>query len=179
MCWLYFVLNLLVIQHLETLYLGENNVRVMCERVWRFDQECATRRWLVTRTCNWLASGDLPKWSTRVEHVGSWKVRTVGSLHDKKYNLAILLSGDWNSRLVPVVSDVPVHLVLLINDFSHSFSYPTINTLIPTKYRELLEKILKEKSQRTTRLIHPQSYTVDFSNSSTLTISIVITLRWS
>ena len=32
-CWLYFVLNLLVNQHLETLYLGGNHVRVVCERV--------------------------------------------------------------------------------------------------------------------------------------------------
>ena len=32
-CWLYSVPNLLVIQHLEIMYLGENHVRVMCERV--------------------------------------------------------------------------------------------------------------------------------------------------
>ena len=32
-CWLYFVPNLLVIQHLETMYLGGNHVRVVCERV--------------------------------------------------------------------------------------------------------------------------------------------------
>ena len=32
-CWLYFVPNFLVIQHLETLYLGGNHVRVVCERV--------------------------------------------------------------------------------------------------------------------------------------------------
>ena len=32
-CWLYSMLNLLVIQHLETLYLGGNHVRVVCERV--------------------------------------------------------------------------------------------------------------------------------------------------
>ena len=32
-CWLYSVPNLLVIQHLETLYLGRNHVRVVCERV--------------------------------------------------------------------------------------------------------------------------------------------------
>ena len=31
--WLYSVPNLLVIQHLETLYLGGNHVRVVCERV--------------------------------------------------------------------------------------------------------------------------------------------------
>ena len=32
-CWLYFVPNLLVIQHLETLYLGGIHVKVVCERV--------------------------------------------------------------------------------------------------------------------------------------------------
>ena len=32
-CWLYFVPNLLVIHHLETLYLGGNHVRIMYERV--------------------------------------------------------------------------------------------------------------------------------------------------
>ena len=31
--WLYSVPNLLVIKHLETLYLGENHVRVVCEKV--------------------------------------------------------------------------------------------------------------------------------------------------
>ena len=32
-CWLYSVPNLLIIQHLETLYLGGNHVRVVCEKV--------------------------------------------------------------------------------------------------------------------------------------------------
>ena len=32
-CWLYSVPNLLVIQYLETLYLGGNHVRIGCERV--------------------------------------------------------------------------------------------------------------------------------------------------
>ena len=32
-CWLYSVPNLRVIQHLETLYLGGNHVRVVCESV--------------------------------------------------------------------------------------------------------------------------------------------------
>ena len=32
-CWFYFVPNLLVIQHLETFYLGGNHVRVVCKRV--------------------------------------------------------------------------------------------------------------------------------------------------
>ena len=32
-CWLYSMLNFLVIQYLETLYLGGNHVRVVCEKV--------------------------------------------------------------------------------------------------------------------------------------------------
>ena len=56
-------------------------------------------------------------------------------------------------------------------------TYPTIYILIPTKCRELSERILREKPQRTTRLIHPQSCTFDSSNSFTLTLSIDIPLR--
>ena len=33
LCWLYFGPNLLVIQQLDTLYLGGNHVRVVCKRV--------------------------------------------------------------------------------------------------------------------------------------------------
>ena len=132
MCWFYSMPNLLVIQHLETLYLGGNNVRIVCEKMWRINQVCTIKRQLATGL-----------W---VEHAGSWRVRTVGSLLDKKYSLVILLSGDWNLLLILVASDSPVHPILLKNDFSHSFSCPTINNLIPTKCRELLEKILRDKS---------------------------------
>ena len=38
--------NLLVIQHLETLYLGGNNVKAMSERVRRIDQVCASKDFL-------------------------------------------------------------------------------------------------------------------------------------
>ena len=47
------------------------------------------------------------------------------------------------------------------------------------KCRELLEKILREKPQRKTRLTHSQSSHRDSSNSSTLILSIVISLRGS
>ena len=55
--------------------------------------------------------------------------------------------------------------------------HPTISTLIPTKCRELLERILREKPQIKTRLTHPQSSSFDSLNSSTLTLSIVTSLR--
>ena len=47
------------------------------------------------------------------------------------------------------------------------------------KYRELPERILREKPQRKTRLTHPQSSHRDSSNSSTLILSIVTSLRGS
>ena len=176
MCWLYSVTNLLVIQQLETLYLGGNNVRVVCERVWLI-QVCVQ-----LRAFSWLELASDLRLMTRqsaicVKHAESWRVMIAGSLQDKKYSLAFLLVGDWNSWLIPVTSHSPKPLVLLKNDFLHSFSYPTINTLIPTKCWEFPERILREKPQRTTRLIHSQSYTFDSLNSSTLTLSINIPLR--
>ena len=137
------------------------------------------KKQLATGSRDWLVNGDSPKCVTCVEHAGSWRVKTVGSLHDKNYRLAFLLFSDWNSRLIPVMSDLPVHPILLKTDFSHFISYPTINTLIPMKCREYPERILREKPQRTTRLIHPQSYTFDFPNSSTIILSIVIPMRGS
>ena len=68
------------------------------------------------------------------------RVRTTGSLQ-----FGHSVSGDGNSRFIPVASDSLEHLVLQKNDFSHSFLYPPINTLIPTKCRELPEIILREK----------------------------------
>ena len=52
-----------------------------------------------------------------------------------------------------------------------------IQTLIPTKCRELLERFLREKPQRKIRMLHPQSSYRDSSNSSTLFLSIVKSLR--
>ena len=64
-CWPYFVPNLLVIQHLETLYLGGNHVRVVCESVWRKAQECPIKKSLVIGSRDWLVTGK----SLEVAHV--------------------------------------------------------------------------------------------------------------
>ena len=48
--------NLLVIQHLETLYLGGNHVRVECERVCKKVQECALKKSLTTGSREWLGA---------------------------------------------------------------------------------------------------------------------------
>ena len=69
-CWLYSMPNLLVIQHLETLYLGGNHVRVVCERVWKKAQECALKKSLAIGSRDWRVA----KGGTRVKHVGELKV---------------------------------------------------------------------------------------------------------
>ena len=43
-CWLYSVPNLLLIQHLEILYLGRNHVRIVCQTVLRKAQSVHSRR---------------------------------------------------------------------------------------------------------------------------------------
>ena len=53
--------NLLVIKQLDTLYLGENYVRVLCERVWRKLKMCALKKSLAIGSRNWLATGESPK----------------------------------------------------------------------------------------------------------------------
>ena len=97
-----FLAKFVIIQHLETLYLGGNNIRVECERVWRFDQECATRRWITTGlvTDSWVVT--CQKWSTRVKYAGRWRIKTVGPLHDKSTVWPNLITCDWNLQHIPV-----------------------------------------------------------------------------
>ena len=93
-CWLYSVPNLLVILQLVTLYLGENHVRLVCERVWRNAQVCAKQQG--------LAGGkpldDAYEWSMQRR----WIVTSARALQDKKSSLAILFARGLNSRLSQV-----------------------------------------------------------------------------
>ena len=155
MCWLYSMPNLLVIQHVETLYLGGNNVRVMCERVWR-NSSCMHLReilWLDLATDLQLASRQS---ATRVKHVGSRRVTTTEALQDKKVQFGLAV----NSRLKHVTRssrevEWPECPVLLKSNFSHSISYPPINTLIPMKCIELIGEPIKRKTLRKVSTTHP------------------------
>ena len=73
-------------------------------------------------------------------------------------------------------SELPKCPILQKNVFTF-LAYSTINILIPTKCREISERILREKPQKKPRLTHPQSQTFDSLNSSTLTLFIDISLR--
>ena len=93
-CWLYFVPNLHVIQYLETLYLDGNHVKIVCERVWRKAQKCATQQSLTTRSRNWLTAGKLPKQAHMWSIQGSWRVTLAVALQDKSHRLARQLTHD-------------------------------------------------------------------------------------
>ena len=144
MCWLYFVPNLLVIQQLDTLYLGENYVRVVCERVWRI-QLCVYSKSFLRLELVSDSRLITHQNATHVKHAESWRLTTIGALQDKKgqSGLAVISrlklvthpSSEWIAR-TPCFAEKCLFTFL---------AYPTINTLIPTKCRELPELILREK----------------------------------
>ena len=144
-CWLYSVPNLLEIQHFETLYLGENHVRVVCERVWRKAQDCALSKRLATRSHGLLAACKSPKDAHEWSMQRSWTVTPVGALQDKKSNLAIQLPHGWNSWLSQVARPSCQPALFWKTDSLHSTLTLIYIPLIPTKCRELPERILREK----------------------------------
>ena len=98
-CWLYSMPNFFISQHLETLYLGGNHVRVVCERVWRKTQDCALSKGLTTRSRILLAACKLPKDAHEWSMQRSWIVTPAGALQDKKSSLAIQLARSLDSQL--------------------------------------------------------------------------------
>ena len=142
--WLYFVQNLLVIQQLATLYLGGNHVRVVCEKEWRiqvcvlsksFSQlELASDLWLMT--C---------QNATCAKHAGSWRVTTARALQDKKGQSGQLVISRLNLATHPSHELVTWTPCFIEKWFFTFLTYPTINTLISMKCRELLKRILREK----------------------------------
>ena len=99
--WLYFVPNLLVYQHLVTLYLGEFVVRVVSEIeccLLKSVQENKDSR-LDLAGGSWLQAA---RRSTSAKHAKRRIVMLVGALQDKIGQLAIRLSRDWISRLSQV-----------------------------------------------------------------------------
>ena len=79
--------------------------------------------------------------STRAKHVRSRSVMLAGALQDKIGQLAVLLSHGWNSRLSQAAS----HPCFEKPDVSHFSLTLVYIPLIPTKERELPERILREK----------------------------------
>ena len=96
--WLYSMPNLLVFQHVVTLYLGGFDVRVVSEMEWRLLKSVQENR-----DSRLGLAGDsrlqAARRSIRAKHAGRWTVMQVGALQDKTGQLAIRLSRDWISQL--------------------------------------------------------------------------------
>ena len=99
--WLYSVPNLLVFQHLVTLYLDEFDVRVVSKIEWSLLKSVQENR-----DSRLGLAGDsrlqAAKRSTRAKHARRWTVMPAGALQDKTGQLAIRLSRDWISRVSQV-----------------------------------------------------------------------------
>ena len=102
-------------------------------------------------TCDWQV--------TKVPHV--WSMQEVkGSRQLEHYRTKSIAWPAVNSWLKLAThssreAELLECLVLLKTDFSHSISYPTINTLIPTKCMVLKEEPIERKTLRKVSTTHP------------------------
>ena len=125
--WFYSLPNLLVFQHLVTLYLGGFVVRVVSEiECWMLKsvQENKDSRLGLAGDSRLQAA----RCSTRAKHARRWTVMLAGALQDKIGQLAIRLSRNWISRLSQVArsSREPP---LFCKSWRFTFlSYSSINT---------------------------------------------------
>ena len=93
--------NLLVFQHLVTLYLGGFDVRIVSEIEWwllKSVQENRDSRLGLVGDSRLQAA----KRSTRAKHARRWTVILAGALQDKKSSLAIQLARGLDSWLSQV-----------------------------------------------------------------------------
>jgi hypothetical protein len=175
--WLYSVPNLLVIQHLVTLYLGGFDVRVVSEIEWSLLKSVQENR--VSRL-GLAGDSRLQAARSNLTCQACWKVNSLlaGALQDKTGQLAIRLSRDWISRLSQAArSSREPPLFCRKPDVSHSsplqYKYPYYPRLKESFQREFWERNPKEKLDWFTHNL----YLRDSSNSSTLFLSIVKSLR--
>ena len=138
-------------------------------------KEVGTRGWI-----SWVARGcKPPNWSTRAKHAKSWSVVPAVYYRTKFPGWPGCLLTAWTRDSTQSRGQVARTPYLAKYDVSHSFSPYYIYTLIPMIQRELPERILWEKPQRKQDWLIHNLYPRDFSNSSTLFLSIVKSLRGS
>lgn len=171
--WLYSVPNLLVIQHLVTLYLGGFVVRVVSEIEWRLLKSVQENR--ESRVDSRLQAA---RSSTRAKHAGRWTVMLAGALQDKTGQLAIRLTRDWISRLSQAARSSREPPLFCKNLTFHiplplQYKYPFNPRLKESFQREFWERNPKEKPDCFTHNL----YLRVSSNSLTLFLSIVKSLR--
>ena len=150
--WLYFIPNLLVFQHLVTLYLGGLVVRVVSEIKWsllKSVQENRDSRLQAARR------------STRAKYAGRWTVMLAGALQDKTGQLAIRLSRDWISRLSQAVRSSR-ELPLFCKSWRFTFlSHSSINTPFTHKCKRASRENFERETLKKNKIDSPTIYTLE------------------
>ena len=115
--------------------------------------------------------------STRAKHARSWSVMLAGALQDKIGQLAVLLSRGWISRLSQVAR-LSCEPAMFWKTWRFTFhSHPSIYSLYPRK-KESFEREFWERNPRVKQdWFINNLYIRDSSNSLTLFLSIVKSLR--
>ena len=146
------------------------------KKCFKLCSEVGTRGWI-----SWVARGlQATRRCTRVKHAEKLNRHASCSTTGKKVQtghsvslwLGLATQSSREAKL-PVYSVMEKMTLRIL--FSLQYKYP----LIPTKSWELPKRILREKPWIKTILTHPQFLHSDPSYSSTLTLSIVTSLRGS
>ena len=132
------------------------------------------RDWISRLVHSWQVAKEAHVWSMQ----RNWSVTPTVALQDKSPRLARQLARDLNSRLSPVVR-LSRQTTLFGKNWHFAFQK---HTSINTPYTHILWRASRENFERKNprekkRLTYPQFLSFDSPNSSTLTISIVTSLR--
>ena len=158
--WLYSVPNLLVFQHLVTLYLGGFVVRVVSEiECWLFKsvQENRDSRLALAGSSQLQAA----KRSTRAKHARRWIVMPAGALQEKTGQLGIRLSCNWISRL-SLAARPSREPPLFWKTWRFTFlSHSSINTPYTHKCMRASKENFERKTLKKNKIDSPTIYTLE------------------
>ena len=152
--------NLLVFQHLVTLYIGEFVVRVVSEIVcWLLKsvQENRDSRLVLTGGSRLQTA----RRSTRAKHARRWTVMLVEALQDKTGQLAIQLSCDWISRLSQVARSSREPPLFCKTWRFTFFSHPSINTPYTHKWKRASRENIERETLKKNKIDSPTIYTLE------------------
>jgi len=154
--WLYSVPNLLVIQHLVTLYLGGIVVRVVSEIVWRLLKSVQENRVSRLGLATGLAASTRQKMHTcqacwKMNSHASWSTtgqnRTTGHTVNSRLDLAT-----WSSREPPLFwKNLTFHIPL------HS----SINTPLTHDWKRASRENFERETLKKNKIVSPTIYTLE------------------
>ena len=152
--------NLLVFQHLVTLYLGGFIVRVVSEIEWSLLKSVQENR---DSRLGFAGDSRLQaaRRSTRAKHARRWTIMLSGALQDKTGQLAIQLSRDWISRLSQVArsSRKPP---LFCKSWRFTFlSNSNINTPFTHKRKRASRENFERETLKKNKINSPTIYTLE------------------